>query len=436
MEGRRRTWRIVSARLQAAFCLTTLFLAIVVPVVLISPTDSRYSYDERLYHEPTVRLLASKWPAIDVTNDPKSAISPGYHYFLATLCQVMPLSTRGLRLANALVSLAASLALFSYAGRRIGPRGAMLWTLPFLLDPYYLKSAAYLVTDNASLLFFVLTGNCLLASGKAGASVRAGIYAACATAVRQNYVWLAGGLLARCGEACLSKSHDANGHWIRKALWAAIGAAMPLGLVGYLIWSWHGLTPPAWQEKHTAFSLFPLVFALALVGLLGSFYLPVLGRSQIRRSLADRRFWAIAASVACLALLPQSDYSYEAGRWGGWLWAVVERTGTVFHRWPMYPPLAVLGAFVIFAATSRCSQLGRAQHLPIIAALALAWVAAQCTNKLVFQRYFEPTLLIFLTWLFLPSWQGFARPAALSLSFLALLNLSNTLLTLVGSIAR
>jgi len=241
----------------------------------------------------------------------------------------------------------------------------------------------------------------------------------------------------RLGELLAAGRAKAGSKSIGLAASAVVAMLMPLAVMCCLVWQWQGLTPPTWQDKHAAFRGVHCLFALALTGILGSFYLPLVGWRELRRALVDRTYWAIAACVACLALWPESDFNYEAGRWGGWLWAIVQHTGSVAHRWPLFPPLAVWGTLVIFAAVTRCRRLGMTGHLPILAALAVAWAVAQCANRMAFQRYFEPTVLIFLTWLFLPCWSAAPsrRAACAGPGLLALLNLLNALATLVYSVA-
>ncbi len=99
-----------------------------------------------------------------------------------------------------------------------------------------------------------------------------------------------------------------------------------------------------------------------------------------------------------LVLLSPTDYNLPAGRWGGYLWSAASRL-PVFsgHLRPVPRPHAALGAALLAVMTRRLAhQAGAGVAWLWLGMSFLAWVATTLSNRLVFHRYFEPTILIFL----------------------------------------
>ncbi len=99
------------------FLLVCGFLCLSIPAIE-SRQPGVYDFDENHYHMPTIGNILKKWPNIDLKADPASAVSPGYHYFLASVSHLTGFGLRGLRYVNLSVSAAIPIVLFLY-GRRL-----------------------------------------------------------------------------------------------------------------------------------------------------------------------------------------------------------------------------------------------------------------------------------------------------------------------------
>jgi hypothetical protein len=160
---------------------------------------------------------------------------------------------------------------------------------------------------------------------------------------------------------------------------------------------WGGLLPPRFVGHHGGWNATAFVFGLALIGFYGLPWL-LLMPADVRRTLASRA-GAAALVVAGGASIAPSSYSVEAGRWGGWLWEAVRRTPAMLDRSVLLIGLAITGALVIATVARRASERGHSRELWLIGVALVTWMAAQSANFQVWQRYFEPAVLILLSWL-------------------------------------
>jgi hypothetical protein len=106
-----------------------------------------------------------------------------------------------------------------------------------------------------------------------------------------------------------------------------------------------------------------------------------------------------ALAIAFLAVIAPSSYDVESGRWGGWLWEVVRRTPTVFNRSVVLVSLAIAGVVTLATQWHRAQDRSRTRECGLILVALLSWLGAQSANFQVWQRYFEPAILILLSWL-------------------------------------
>src|SRR5205085_160310 len=81
------------------FVLITLFMGAAVPLTLTSWHKGRAWYDQRYYHEATIRAFARQWPYFDF-RDYWSATTPGYHLAMAAVARFITESRTGLQLAG------------------------------------------------------------------------------------------------------------------------------------------------------------------------------------------------------------------------------------------------------------------------------------------------------------------------------------------------
>src|SRR3954471_19287846 len=65
-----------------ALCLTLTFAVLGTVLILSQRIPGRVAYDQKLYHDPSIRQFASQWPDFDFWHY-LSATTPGYHVLMA-----------------------------------------------------------------------------------------------------------------------------------------------------------------------------------------------------------------------------------------------------------------------------------------------------------------------------------------------------------------
>ncbi len=410
------------------FLLAALAFALLCLPLLMS-TGGGYTYDEESYHIPAIRQIRSHWPKLDVDRDSLSATAPGYHYFLATLSLVIGSGRLSLRLANWAVGLVLLWVLWL---RFDGKSRWLPWAavLPLMTSNFFVKSASWVVTDNAALLGMTLVLVGALAMDDAIPVWAQGGVAAATTFVRQLYVWLA-------VPVALQFVRGAG----RSRLWA-LTFLMPLGVVVFLYLQWGGIVPKIWRDASiqgggVTNGFAAIAYILAVYLLLGvSFY--VAGSREGAWTLDLRSRWtAIGAAVGLLAAVASpTDFNYSAGRWGGYLWGVIEAVPAPLHRSLFLFVVSPLGGALLGAMAARLLRTqGQGRALTWIVSYC-AWAVTFFPNRQVFQRYYEPATLIFLIlWLALEA-EG-ATPLRLGrttwlLAILAVVQLSITFIFAYG----
>jgi hypothetical protein len=174
-------------------------------------------------------------------------------------------------------------------------------------------------------------------------------------------------------------------------------ALLPVVAISSLVLLWGGLLPPRFVGHHGGWNVTTFVFGLALIGLYGAPWM-LLMSGDVRRTLTSG-IGAIALAAAAISASAPSSYNVEAGRWGGWLWEVVRRFPVLFDRSVVLTLLAFAGAAVVGTLSRRAVDRGRSREACLLVVAMVAWLAAQSANFQVWQRYFEPAVLILLAWL-------------------------------------
>lgn len=439
----------IRAIINPALLAGGLFFFACLVFILSGRVPTRAAYDQMHYHEPTVRLFASQLPRPDFY-DYFSATTPGYHLVLAVVARIIPDSTQALQIASALIGSAligllaaacSSILLRAQRPDNTAPVPQRSRTLALLLPAalalplgcsmYVFQSGAWLLPDNAG--WFLVLCVCLLvlravsphARAREGLLLLAGLGVALVVFTRQSHAWtagvvwlggwlgawLGGGMLAsglaasmkpNTGESAsnapfsLALLRDALLTSIpRRIAWASAAfiATIPAVLtLFYFINLWDGLTPFRFQYQHQGKSPAALAMTLALVGLfsiiLAPIVLPLLAR------LWNHARWAILAalSVALLAaLIPNTTYSIDDGRWTG-LWNLVRATPAIAnHTSPLLLGLAVVGSVSLVAWLSAWPTW---PQRVVIAAMLLGCTAAVAAGSELWPRYLEPLVLI------------------------------------------
>lgn len=379
------------SRGRAVLALVAIFAALVTPAILGDRAGTPEAADMRQYHEPLIARMTAEWPRVDVVHY-EYAGGPGYHFLMAGVRRTIADRPAFSRWVNAAIGCGLVVAAWWTAAAYVGPWRGVALTLPLLGSVYVLSGSIWLMTDNLAML-------CAACAVGAAVRMRAdawrmavwSVLVAAAVSVRQNYVWTAAPI------ACAAV---ADGR--RRSIRLIAPLAIPAAAAAVLVMAWGGLLPPDAASRHSVDVLTiggAIPLALALVGLFGAFFVPVLRPSAGADWWRDRLLWGAATIGAAVTILLPTGYSTAAGRWGGPLWRVAGHLPTVANRNVVFPPLAAIGGAVLALAWRRAVQARRARAALVVFVGLIGWAAAQSLNRQAFQRYCEPLVLLDLAWL-------------------------------------
>lgn len=310
-------------------------------VILSGNLRGRGAHDQVNYHLPAILRFAEQWPRLDYS-DYLSATTPGYHTLLAAVARFASDSPRALQFVGSLFTVAL-LVVLGLACRSAG-RAALLLVLPAAASMYVFYSGVWLLPDNAGwlgvlgVLLLALRGRFDALTVIGGAALLAAL-----VFVRQSHLWAAAALWA--GAWLGARDADDAGPFgatrdvrallrdpARRAARTAVAivATVPAALIVLQFHRlWGGLTPPTFQERHTGGNPAAPAFILSLFGAFSLFYAGFLAPA-VGEVLRRHRTLLALAGVAGLAaaLLPETTYSTEAGRYSG-LWNLVQKAPVV-----------------------------------------------------------------------------------------------------------
>jgi hypothetical protein len=370
--------------------------------------DTFHGSDARVYHLPTIHRFADQLPGVDLGRYP-AAQTPLYHLLFALAGKVMGFELWRLRLLNVAISYLAVLALFRLLLRFGLERvQAFALALVFALSPYFFGASFTLLTDNLAILFGVLALDRFKRTCEEpalGAFALGCAWMSAAVLTRQSFVWLAPvaiWVLVRSGLPARAQ--------------AAGGALVALALapLAALVVTWHGLVPPTADPSscglctdkpgvgRDALTLRTVGFTLALFGLYGA---ALFGPSLLARLRAPAWRDLLPPLVVGGLTLLVSPLVYKPvvpGQGGdaGYLWKLADRTAVLASSHLLFWALVPLGALVVFLL------LRRAGWQSLQAALVASFLVAALPVGLVYQKYFDPFVLLALAVL--------ARPPDLS----------------------
>ncbi len=399
--------------------LLLFFTAVCLPL-LLHKKETKYTFDETSFHLPAIQQIRGHWPRLDLNADSLSATAPGYQYLLAGISLFTGPDKITLRLVNLGLSLSVLLVLWFAWPRGTDDALRLAALMPLAACNFFVKSASYIVTDNAALLA-VAGSLCLSLLGRTpGALPGAGVIAALAVFCRQINLWLEAPLLLRL----LRTTRPI--HW-----WPAL---LPLAVLGWLVHAWGGLVPPAWTSHHRGGLVFAAgAYQFALCAILGVFYYAAVAPADWRQNLLNR--WTVSGGLIGLlvTLAGNTVPSYEAGRWGGYLWTVAEYAPLIGQTSLVFLITAPLGGAMLGLLTQHLWRVVGAQSAVPWLITVLSFMATGLTNRQVFQRYYEPPLLVLLLiWLVLLTANNQSPLRLKILYLLAGLELGVTALTAYG----
>jgi hypothetical protein len=407
------------------FCLACLPLS-------LSVKTGNFAEDERTYYLPSVALISPHWPRLDLANDATSAASPGYAYVLAGVSRLTGQDTRVFRLITIATSAAALGLLFLMFE---APRGwaACAAILPLAASNFFIKSSAWVVTDNAALFWSCAA---LLALWKSphspGWPLPAGLSATAAILTRQLHAWL----VVPIAFAALAGPHPGGpGPRAPARLLACLALVPPLAALLWMHHAWGGFVPPAWRETHSA-GIHPasVACALSVLGAFGIFYvLSVEAPSGVLGLARSVEAACGAAAGFAVSIVAPNGMDREAGRWGGYFWMIVGHAPALWGRSVVVMAGSTCGGALLGAMVRRLNRSSGSSVTALWLAAVVSWLAACALNQLAVQRYFEPPILVFLiSWVaFLTQTRGRADGTPIRCAPLVLLALAQGTLSLV-----
>ncbi len=361
------------------------------------------SSDEEYFYVPAIRQSYRQWPKADLELDARTHKPPGYPFLMATAARIMGLNFTRLRVLQMLLSAAIPALLYRWLRTQRSALTATAIVAPLVCSSFFIKSSAYLTTDNvaflcvAAALYFLVQARWTAWSATALALLNSA-----AVCVRQDTVWLVGPasiLLAlqvwrgrRTGQAARTEF----------SIWRClilVGAIIgPIVILVRLWWTWHGFVPPGYYTGllRTGPSLAPVAYILALVAIFWWPYLIAAHGFRAAAKLAIEKAalgWALGGLALVLTI--ETTYKYGAGRWGGYLWLLASIVPAVGGRSLVFLFLAPLGALALGITLRKMYSLQPTAAVVFGVSFA-AWASSSTLNPYVFHRYYEPGVLLFL----------------------------------------
>ena len=387
-------------RRTAGLWLALVFLAAALPLALRDFNAGR-GWSDQSYHLRAIHKFAAEWPRFDF-RDYSSATTPGFHVFMATIERWITPDVRVLRAVSAALT-AALLCTVGLIPRRQGEFAFFCCGLPLVTSLYVFSSGAWALPDNVGWWGVLAV---LLLAWRDGDNRRWDYLAAALLLAlvfcRQSHVWAAAvtwvaAVFSRPGPPETLPQADA-----RRGARTVLLTLPAFAVVGSFAWLWKGLMPPsmAHEIRHGWYSPENLIlegpnwatpaFSLAVLGVLGVWYVPLM-LPQIDRLRARARWIAAAAAIAAvISVLPVTEFA--PGTRASGIWNFVRMTPVLAHRSPLLIALAVLGGVILAAWAVVLPPRRRVIWLT-------AWVCfviAQVPNPSAFQRYHEPFALLML----------------------------------------
>lgn len=384
------------------------FYAIVGSLILLHSNSGPQAHDQNTYHIPVIRSFSEQLPAPDIS-DYNLAMTPGYHLALAVVDRVVSSDLRVLQLINSCFGMLLVLFVLWQAWRFIGAWQGFALLTPLLFSGYLLRGSAYVNTDNVALLLvsIVVAGVAFKPSTPAR-SLGFGVVAMIGVSIRQIQVWPAGLILfAGLLVSPLAKfvpwlpgAAPRDGRWTNLVA-AAVGFLLPWLVIASFFWLWGGMTPPMMTLKHASgLALVTPAYSLALFACFGLFYLPVAVGSRImNRRILGWILPGILVGVVAAVAVPTSFEAAAGINGGGTLWISAQKFPSFGDRSSLILVLAPIGGAMVGLFVRQMMAVGNGRTGIILLVALIGFICAQTMNPQVSQRYFEPILLILLTWM-------------------------------------
>lgn len=379
------------------------FVIVAALIAAFLPGNFRVHRDEESFHLPTVRQFQEQWPHPDIRDYPLST-APGYHLTLAAAAVYLRDDLPFLRLVGSLFSVA-----FIAVAAMAASRRAAWLALPLAFSVYVQTSTVWLLSENAAWLWVLIA--VLLAMDARGRAlwISSAVVLALVVFFRQSQAWVIGVFAV----AAVTQNGPGDGislvrkpsHW----LFAMLAMLPAVAVLGTLVVLWHGMVPPSFQpgsgqkffEGLPSGGFAPGAPAFMLT-LIGGFGLPLLAWLWPEdRAIRPAVVGAVIGLI--LGLIPASSYVYPE-RYSGY-WPVIQKLPTFADRSPLFVAMAIFGGAIAAAALWR----HRPRQRLILGTALAGMTAAQMLTPYLWQRYYEPFVLI---WLMLVAAEPSQQPAS------------------------
>ena len=344
------------------------------------------AFDEIRYHRPVIEQFARELPFVDLHNY-ESATTPGYHLLAALILRFT--NTNTVRLVFFFVYLLLPLLILNAVLVRAGPLAGVMSALTLIFSSYFISASVWLTTDNLALLFVLGSILAILKSFNVVNAWRWLLLASLCTVgailVRQIHLWLCGPLFL----TTVIVSWRDNKLNLKALVAGLSGCFFAVGIVAVFVVMWHGLTPPGFLKQHgSQWNTAALVYNLSLFGAFSILYWGYL--------VPSGNDWKILSSGAAVGLLialaVNSAPGTEAGHWGGPFWYASSRLPVVADRSVLFLVFSPIGGAAFALWLKRTYN----NHGWVILLACVAFTVAYTANHQVWQRYYEPFLLVML----------------------------------------
>ena len=348
-------------------------------------------FDQTRFHYPSIEALRAQLPCPNVV-DVQTATTPLFHLVVAAVSVPLGSSLLVSNLIGAAFGAALMAGVMVYTSRI--DDAALRWSARIVVlgSGYLWQSTLWLNTDAATALWVAAVLVALPPARTRRTFLLVGLFAALAVATRQTAVWV---LLPVAVTALTYRAADADEPLLRSPSDWLSGGVLVRGLLGCLpaiivlavfVGVWGGLTPPAFQERHTQAtgpSAISYLFTIAAV-----FFVPLALATwtRARRPRAS----AIVGLAAALPAILWPVHPGDPQHTGGMVWRVLELLPVVADRSLGLVAGAFVGGAAVWLVVSR---LERRTALVIgVSLVGLAVVLIPGTD--LYQRYVELPLLL------------------------------------------
>lgn len=360
-------------------------------IISISNTVGATLYDQNTYHIPQINYFLNN----DVnlySYQSFTATTPGQHLIYSIILKQFNIKTVDgnfiqLRLLHLSFNLVAIFFIW-YLFYSINKENlSTIYLLPVICSPYFINGTLYVTTDNIAIgliavtLVFTINKKIVIKN-----LLIANIFNSVSIFWRQNTIWLQIPILIK-NLIFISRT---------KKYFSILLHFLPIGLLIYFLISWGGITPKEFQYINAqSINFSSIVYSISLYALISLFY------SQEFYFVTRKINYRIIIKILIigfiigmfLGFLVPSEANKIAGRWGGYLWTISKYLPNFFERSVLFVSLTVLGSthFIFMSYI----LIKKKEYLLLIS--FLSWLISTIGSFIVFHRYFEPILILFIS---------------------------------------